>query len=102
GTQCSRGNTAQQGVAYCQEHTWCQLCVRFHWFYLPPRCVSVSTPNIHCLHRSYRQPMPQLKHGFERFDERPRTPMNELLHALRHALSARTAVDARERDSVAT
>ena len=22
-------------VADCQEHPWCQLCVRFHWIYLP-------------------------------------------------------------------
>jgi 8-oxo-dGTP pyrophosphatase MutT (NUDIX family) len=42
--------------------------------------------------------MAQLKHGFERFEDRPGTPMN----ALRHAVAARIAVDARERDSIAT
>jgi 8-oxo-dGTP pyrophosphatase MutT (NUDIX family) len=42
--------------------------------------------------------MAQLKHGFERFEDRPGAPLN----ALRHAVAARTAVDARERDSIAT
>ena len=40
GAQRGRGNTTQQCVADCQEHTWCQLCIRFHWFFLPPRGVS--------------------------------------------------------------
>jgi 8-oxo-dGTP pyrophosphatase MutT (NUDIX family) len=42
--------------------------------------------------------MAQLKHGFERFDDRPGMALN----ALRHAVAARPAVDARERDSIAT
>jgi 8-oxo-dGTP pyrophosphatase MutT (NUDIX family)/GNAT superfamily N-acetyltransferase len=42
--------------------------------------------------------MPQLKYGFERLDD----PMSEALSGLRSAVAARSPVDARERDSIAT